>query len=171
NTTIRELEQSVNSTKPAIERINTLLTRAGFTSFTIAESEQLDNGYMLVRDGNRLEEHSLSEGERTVSAWRDYMQQLESREATESANRILAVIDDPISSLDSDVLFIVGALIRGLINRALDRTDHIGQLIILTHNVYFHKEITHLNHGEKSDGRSHFVIRKQLDRPNTIEPH
>jgi len=171
NTEIRDLQHSVHSTAPAIERINMMLTRAGFSSFQIEESPELENGYMLVRDGNRLEADSLSEGERTFIAFLYYMQQLESREDTETANRILAVIDDPISSLDSDVLFIVGALIRGLTNRALGRTDHIGQLIILTHNVYFHKEITHLNHGEKSDGRSHFVIRKQLDRPNTIEPH
>lgn len=171
NTTIRDLQQSVNSTQPAIERINTLLARAGFTSFTIRESEQLDSGYMLVRDGNRLEEHSLSEGERTFIAFLYYMQLLESREENGTANRVLPVIDDPISSLDSDVLFIVGALIRGLINRALNRADHIGQLIILTHNVYFHKDITHLNHGEKNTGRSYFVIRKQLDGPNTIEPH
>lgn len=171
NTTIRDLQQSVNSTKPAIERINKLLTRTGFTSFTIKESDRLDNGYMLVRDGNRVEEHSLSEGERTFIAFLYYMQQLESREENGSANRILAVIDDPISSLDSDVLFIVGALIRSLINRALNRADHIGQLIILTHNVYFHKDITHLNHGEKKTGRSYFVIQKQLDGPHTIEPH
>jgi wobble nucleotide-excising tRNase len=53
------------------------------------------------------------------------------------------VFDDPVSSLDSDVLFIVGSLIKGLFDEVRAGTGHIKQIFILTHNVYFHKEVTY----------------------------
>lgn len=52
------------------------------------------------------------------------------------------MFDDPVSSLDSDILFIVGSLIKGLFEEVRDATDHIKQIFVLTHNVYFHKEVT-----------------------------
>lgn len=51
------------------------------------------------------------------------------------------MFDDPISSLNSDILFIVGSLIKGLFNEIRDGTGHIRQVFVLTHNVYFHKEV------------------------------
>ena len=52
------------------------------------------------------------------------------------------VFDDPVSSLDSDILFIVGSLIKGLFEEVRAGTGHIKQVFVLTHNVYFHKEVT-----------------------------
>jgi wobble nucleotide-excising tRNase len=65
----------------------------------------------------------------------------------------IAVIDDPVSSMDSSVLFIVSALVRELIGVCFNNAeyreherevqeDYIKQIFILTHNVYFHREIT-----------------------------
>lgn len=52
------------------------------------------------------------------------------------------VIDDPISSLDSNVLFIVSRLTKNIIERCRGQKDpFIGQVIVLIHNVYFYKEI------------------------------
>ncbi|WP_350269036.1 AAA family ATPase [Brevibacterium sp. CBA3109] len=168
---VRDLQRSVESSKPVIHQINHLLRRSGFTSFEIVESKELQDGYMLSRDGVALHERSLSEGERTFIAFLYYFYRLDGREPAEGAGRTIAVIDDPISSLDSDVLFIVGALVRNLINRALSGQDRISQVILLTHNVYFHKEITHLRHGDSEAGRGYYVIRKHLSAPSDIEPH
>ena len=166
---VRDLQHSVESSQPVIDEINRLLRRSGFTSFHIVNSTELEDGYMLARNGDPLDEHSLSEGERTFVAFLYYYFRLNSRE--NASAKILAVIDDPISSLDSDVLFIVSALVRDLINRALSRSDHIAQVIVLTHNVYFHKEITQLKHKDKGAGRCYHVIRKRLGGGNVVEPH
>lgn len=54
----------------------------------------------------------------------------------------IVVFDDPVSSLDSDILFIVGSLIKGLFDEVRGGVGHIKQVFVLTHNVYFHKEVT-----------------------------
>lgn len=54
----------------------------------------------------------------------------------------IVVFDDPVSSLDSDILFIVGSLIKGLFDEVRTGTGHIKQVFVFTHNVYFHKEVT-----------------------------
>lgn len=168
---VRGLQRSVESSQPVINEINGLLERSGFTSFHIVNSTELDDGYMLARNGVPLDEHSLSEGERTFIAFLYYYFRLDGRENNAASGRILAVIDDPISSLDSDVLFIVSALVRDLINRALSRTDHVAQVIVLTHNVYFHKEVTQVRHKDESSGRCYHVIRKSLTEANVVEAH
>lgn len=168
---VRHLQRSVESSQPVIDEINRLLKRSGFTSFHIVNSAELNDGYMLARNGVPLDEHSLSEGERTFIAFLYYYFLLNGREKTTASGKILAVIDDPISSLDSDVLFIVSTLVRDLINRALSKTDHVAQVIVLTHNVYFHKEVTQVRHKEEGSGRSYQVIRKRLTEANVIESH
>ena len=169
NEEVRNLQRSVESTQPVIDEINGLLERSGFTSFHIISSTELDDGYMLARNGLPLDEHSLSEGERTFIAFLYYYFRLNARENV--AGKILAVIDDPISSLDSDVLFIVSALVRDLINRALSGSDRVAQVIVLTHNVYFHKEITQVRHNDEGSGRGYYVIRKSLTEENRVEAH
>lgn len=167
---IRGLQRSVESTKPVIEQINGILQRSGFTSFEIVESPSLKDGYMLARDGGAIQEHSLSEGERTFIAFLYYFHLLDGRsEEPDALHHVIAVLDDPISSLDSDVLYVVSALVRNLVERALSGEDHVTQLIVLTHNVYFHKEITYIRDGEKGQGRTYFLIRKRPSMPSTIE--
>lgn len=53
------------------------------------------------------------------------------------------VFDDPVSSLDSDVLFIVSSLIRDVCDGCRNNVGQIKQVFVLTHNVYFHKEVTY----------------------------
>ncbi|WP_292766916.1 AAA family ATPase [Microbacterium sp. UBA3486] len=167
---VRLLQRSVESTRPVIDQINGILERSGFTSFKIVESTSLPNGYMLSRGDGEVKEQSLSEGERTFIAFLYYFHLLDGRtEGADDAPRVLAVIDDPISSLDSDVLFVVGTLVRQLIGRAASGSDRIEQVLVLTHNVYFHKEIAHLRQGESSGGRTFFLIRKRPSTPSTVE--
>lgn len=167
---VRELHRSITSTRPVIDQINGILERSGFTSFKIVESPSLADGYMLSRGDGEVHEQSLSEGERTFIAFLYYFHLLDGHtEGSDEPPRMLAVVDDPISSLDSDVLFVVGTLIRQLIARAASGEDRLEQLIVLTHNVYFHKEITHVQHGESASGRTFFLIRKRPSTASTVE--
>lgn len=169
---VRKLHCSVRSTQPVIDSINALLSRNGFTSFQIVPSEQLKDGYMLARSNGAVQENSLSEGERTFIAFLYYYHLLDEQpDESDDSHRTLTVIDDPVSSLDSDVLFIVGALVRRLVARAFEPTDHVEQVIILTHNVYFHKDVSHLRQGKSPAGRTYFVIRKLHDLPSEVTHH
>lgn len=168
---VRSLQHSVESSQPVIDEINRLLDRSAFTSFQIVKSTELDDGYMLARNGVPLDEHSLSEGERTFIAFLYYYFKLNERESDASSGKILAVIDDPISSLDSDILFVVVSLVRELINRALSKTDRVAQVIILTHNVQFYKGVTQIRHKDEGSGRCYYVIRKTQTGDNIVESH
>jgi wobble nucleotide-excising tRNase len=56
----------------------------------------------------------------------------------------IVIIDDPVSSMDSGVLSIVGTLVRDMIDDCfLDGVNYnIGQIFILTHNPYFHNAVS-----------------------------
>ena len=78
-------------------------------------------------------------------------------------NDRVVVFDDPVSSLDSDVLFIVSSLIRQTIEDARAKKGHIKQVFVLTHNIYFHKEITfdkNRSAGVAQKDESFWTIRK-----------
>lgn len=166
---VRRLQRSVESSQPVIDEINYLLKKSGFTSFHISNSADLENGYMLTRDEVSFDERSLSEGERSFIAFLYYYYRLNARE--NAGARILAVVDDPISSLDSDALFIVSVLVRNLISRALSKSDHVTQVIVLTHNVYFYKEITQIKSKDRESDRCYYVIRKRNTGGSVVEPH
>ena len=82
----------------------------------------------------------------------------------------VVVFDDPVSSLDSDILFIVSSLIRGVFDEVKNNNGHIKQIFVLTHNVYFHKEITFNPkcNGNASKEETFWTVRKlnQLSKVN-----
>jgi len=48
-----------------------------------------------------------------------------------------------IKHLDSDVLFIVSALIRKVVGDVRAGKGSVWQVFVLTHNIYFHKEVSY----------------------------
>lgn len=140
--TLRELEKNTTSIKPTIDQINGILESFGFTSFSLAMAE-CGTCYKLVRaDGNNAKE-SLSEGEKSFITFLYFYCLLKgsNSRAGITIDRVV-VIDDPVSSLDSEVLFIVSSLIKHLFENIISGSGYIKQIFILTHNVYFFKEIT-----------------------------
>jgi wobble nucleotide-excising tRNase len=59
------------------------------------------------------------------------------------------VFDDPVSSLDSDILHIVSSLIRGLFEDVCAGNGVIKQVFVMTHNIAFHKEVTFFRKQQK----------------------
>lgn len=166
---IRELNNSVESTQPVIDRINEILIKTGFTSFKVDKSPELKNGYRLVRESGEVQEHSLSEGERTFIAFLYFYYLLDARpDESELGSQLLAVIDDPISSLDNDILFVVSTLIRNLIGRIRSEQEQIRQVVVLTHNAYFHKEVTYRRQNEPTSDQAHFLVRKNPGMPSSV---
>lgn len=155
---IESLRGQTINTKEAVDNINLILRNSGFESFEIAEQDTVNNisQYYLKRpnttDANPIFK-SLSEGEKSFIAFL-YFYQLcvgtDDIQANSSKKKII-VIDDPVSSLDSQALFVVSSLIHQLIlrkgdnskpNRKSFKNENISQVFILTHNIYFYKEVS-----------------------------
>ncbi len=139
---IRDLEKQTTSIQPTIDGINALLASFGFRGFSMAKAAS-GTSYKLVRSDGSEARSTLSEGEKTFVTFLYFYHLLKgsNSESGMTADRVI-VFDDPVSSLDSDILFIVGSLIKGLFDEVRAETGHIKQVFVLTHNVYFHKEVT-----------------------------
>ncbi|WRG08055.1 AAA family ATPase [Helicobacter pylori] len=139
---IRELEKNMVSIKPIVNEINTLLKGYGFTNFSLAYTED-EKSYRIQREDGQLVGETLSEGEVTFITFLYYYHLTKGslEENDISKNKVL-VIDDPISSLDSNILFMVSVLVKDLMKETMEEKTNIKQVIILTHNTYFYKEIT-----------------------------
>jgi len=139
---LRELEKQTTSIVPTRDGINHLLDTFGFKSFKLDLGDE-PNTYKLVREDGSDAKNTLSEGERNFLTFLYFYHLLKgSQNKTGIANDRIVVIDDPISSLDNDVLFIVSTLIRELIQDVRENKGSIKQMFILTHNIHFHKEVT-----------------------------
>jgi len=157
---IQEKSKNITSIEPAVNNINTLLRSYGFTNFRIVPYIE-DGYYQIEREDGALVENTLSEGEVTFLTFLYYLYRARGGDSTETVNneRIL-VIDDPISSLDSNVLFIVSTLLKELIKNIKIEKGNIAQIIILTHNVYFHKEVSFEGLQRKGEKNNFWILRK-----------
>ena len=159
---IRELEKQTTSIQPTIDGINSLLSSFGFQGFKLAKAAS-GNSYKLVRSDGSDAKATLSEGEKTFVTFLYFYHLLKGSESeTGMTTDRIVVFDDPVSSLDSDILFIVSSLIKGLFDEVRAGTGHIKQIFVLTHNVYFHKEVTYSpkQKGVSPNERTYWTVRK-----------
>lgn len=142
-TEISELEKQTTSVQPTIDGINSLLSSFGFQGFKLAKAAN-GTSYKLVRSDGSDAKATLSEGEKTFVTFLYFYHLLKGSmsDSGMTTDRVV-VFDDPVSSLDSDILFIVGSLIKGLFDEVRSGSGHIKQIFVLTHNIYFHKEVTY----------------------------
>lgn len=168
---IKELEKNMVSIKPIVNEINTLLKGYGFTNFGLACTED-EKFYRIQREDGQLVGETLSEGEVTFITFLYYYHLAKGslKENDISKNKVL-VIDDPISSLDSNILFIVSVLVKDLMKEAMEEKTNIKQVIILTHNTYFYKEITLECDLKRYQGKYSFWIIKKDNNVSKIKDY
>ncbi len=166
---IRELEKTMVSIKPIVNEINVLLKGYGFTNFSLACTED-EKSYRIQRENGQLVGETLSEGEVTFITflYYYYLTKGSLKENDKPKNKVL-VIDDPISSLDSNILFIVSVLVKDLMKETTKEKTNIKQVIMLTHNTYFYKEITLKYDLEHDKGKYSFWIIKKDNNVSKIE--
>jgi wobble nucleotide-excising tRNase len=160
---LRKLEKRVTSVQPTVTEINRLLASFGFTGFHLKTAGDRDHLYEIVRDNGGDAAATLSEGEKSFFCFLYFYHLLRGSvsEGDITSDRVV-VFDDPVSSLDSDVLFIVSALIKRVLNEACEGTSQLKQVFLLTHNIYFHKEVT-FDAKRGKECRSHktfWIVRK-----------
>jgi wobble nucleotide-excising tRNase len=161
------LEKSITSVQPTVTEINQTLASFGFTNFALATAGESESDYKIVRRDGSDAATTLSEGERGFITFLYFYHLVRgSITQTGTSTERIVVFDDPVSSLDSDVLFIVSSLIRKMVDEAIDGSGQIKQVIILTHNIYFHKEVSFDSKRGADVCRSHetfWVVRKADD--------
>lgn len=142
-TEIHELENSITGITKSIGQINDLLKKFNFTNFSLKENE--DNlTYSIIRPNGEDATKTLSEGEFSfISFLYFYNLVFGSRNKRGLQEEHILIIDDPVTSMDSNVLFIISTLIRNLIDLCIEEKRNIKQIFILSHNVYFFKEVSY----------------------------
>lgn len=147
---LQELRAQTVETDTAKENINRILQSSGFTGFSLVPKDGVDHVYEVRRQNGSIADN-LSEGEKNFIAFLYFHQLVHGSTNEDNDERAkIVVIDDPVSSMDSNNLFIVSSLIKEMIevcrNNADDRNrkvpgNFIKQIFILTHNSYFHNDV------------------------------
>lgn len=167
---IKELTKNVTSIQPSVDEINQTLKSFGFENFEIVPSKLGTNQYQIQRTNGELAESTLSEGEITFITFLYFLQLVKgSTKETEITDERILVIDDPISSLDSNVLFVVSSLLKEITKNIRNGQGNIKQLILLTHNVYFHKEVSFINGRTKECNETNFWILRKIENVSFLQ--
>jgi len=162
------LEERTTSTQPTVEKINQTLRAFHFTNFHLKSAEEAHT-YVLVRANGQPAYHNLSEGEKTfITFLYFYHLARASNSTTGIEDDRVVVLDDPVSSLDSDILFVVSSLVREMAEMARAGKGPIKQVLVLTHNVYFHKEVTFAKGAGGLLKSAFWVCRKRGDVSNLV---
>ncbi|MCM1362329.1 MAG: AAA family ATPase [Clostridiales bacterium] len=175
---ISELSIQIVNVDATMNSINNMLINAGFQGFTVKKKRGEPNKYQIVRDDG-TPAHGLSEGEKNFIAFLYFYHKILGREKVDSEfkDRII-VIDDPVSSMDSSALFIVSSIVRELIsichnNGCAEKPDaprYIKQIFVLTHNSFFHNEVSYNRLGVYDYHCVNFYLIKKENNVSTITP-
>lgn len=167
-TELKELNKRTVETDSAKEGINQLLNDTGFQGFHLEEKKGTPHVYQVMRDDDTVATN-LSEGEKNFIAFLYFYYLVRgSKNAEGEVRDKIVVIDDPVSSMDSNTLFMVSTLVHEMIEVCRNNADnrnpayegnYIKQIFILTHNAYFHREIASA-YVSKYEYVSYFIIRK-----------
>ena len=118
---IAALEQDILEHRLPADELNEDLHR--YLGHDELKLEVKDTGYILMRRGVVAE--SPSDGERTALALLYFLKSLSDKRF--DIEKGVVVLDDPVSSLDANALYLAFGYIR-------ERTQDAGQLFLLTHN-------------------------------------
>lgn len=161
---LSDIQSKLTSAKPTVEAINKWLFKYGFNNFHL---EMTDDGknYKIVRNDGTEVEDTLSEGERNFVTFLYFFFLLKGKSVNSDlqiGEDVVVVIDDPVSSMDNNILFVVATLIRSLFGEIIDKKNsRIKQLFVLTHNIYFYHELTNLRGIKQSKKHvSYYIVRK-----------
>ena len=160
-TKIRNIEKDIEEHRRPADELNAdIHSYLGRDELTF---EIQGSGYQISR--NKTPAENLSEGERTAIAFLYFLKSL--RDKSFSLKDGIVVIDDPVSSLDSNALFYAFGFMK-------DRTKDAGQLFVLTHNYSFFRLVknwfNHLPNQNKKDqskqpGR-YYMLTREMDGGN-----
>jgi wobble nucleotide-excising tRNase len=162
NVKIRTLEDSLSNEGVGADQFNESLHKFLGRSELTLRFNPVKKGYEILRNDSELVDGNLSEGEKTAIAFVYFITKLK-----ENDNKIedtIVVVDDPISSFDSNHLFHAYSFMR--IN-----CEKAKQLFVLTHNFTFFKLvrdwISRKNKRDNQDIAKFYVVKANNEMPRS----
>lgn len=129
---IRTLEASISNESFGADQFNESLHKfLGRSELTLHFNPD-KRGYEIIRNSSELVHGKLSEGEKTAIAFVYFITKL--KENDNKMADTIVVVDDPVSSFDSNHLFHAYSFLRS-------NCDKAKQLFVLTHNFTYFKLI------------------------------
>ncbi len=125
---ITELEKEITEYRQPAEELNKDLHK--YLGYNELQLDIKQTGYTITR-GNAPAD-ALSEGEITAIALLYFLKSLSDKDF--KLDDGVVVLDDPVSSLDSNALFLAFNFIR-------ERTKNADQLFVMTHNFSFFRQV------------------------------
>ncbi len=156
---INYLHQEIRTHQKPADIINDLLAR--YLGRDDIRFKVLENGYEITRRGESARD--LSEGEKTAVAFVYFLTTL--TDENFKLEEGIVVIDDPISSLDSNAIYHAFGLMK-------EKVKNAKQLFILTHNFTFFKQVKHWFSYHKNKYRFFMIKRSSsngLDSPKIMK--
>lgn len=138
---IAKLEREIIEHRQPAEELNDDLRK--YLGHSELRLDVKDTGYTITRNDGPT--RALSEGERTAIALLYFLKSLQDRNF-EMSNGIV-VLDDPVSSLDANALYLAFGFIRHRVGRA-------AQIFLLTHNFPFFRQVRNWFHHLKNQGKN-----------------
>ena len=145
-TEVSQLRSQTINTSEAVDNINKLLKDSGFQGFNLKEKENEQDVYEVIRENGEVAE-KLSEGEKNFIAFLYFYQLVKGSGQAGSAAIIttdgqtqtmknvadnrdkIVVIDDPVSSMDSNTLFIVSSLVHEMIEVCNNNVNYAERIM------------------------------------------
>jgi wobble nucleotide-excising tRNase len=143
---IRMLEDSLSNEGLGADQFNEFLHKFLGRSELTLRFNPSNKGYEILRNDSDLVEGNLSEGEKTAIAFVYFITKL--KENDNKMENTIVVVDDPVSSFDSNHLFHAYSFLRS-------NCDKAKQLFIFTHNFTYFKLVRDWFEMKNRKKRSH----------------
>ena len=141
NISIKEIKKEISEHLIPAEQLNKELT--SYLGHSELVFEVKNNSYVISRNGYLAK--NLSEGEKTAIAFLYFLKSLQDKSF--DIEKSIVVIDDPISSLDTNAIYCAFCFMK-------ERTKNAGQLFILTHNASFFRQTKNWFQHERAKKKS-----------------
>lgn len=161
-TEIHVLEDSLSNEGVGADQFNESLHKFLGRSELTLRFNPLKKGYEILRNDSEQVDGNLSEGEKTAIAFVYFITKL--KENDNNIEDTIVVVDDPISSFDSNHLFHAYSFMKVSCEKA-------KQLFVLTHNFTFFKLvrdwISRKNKRDDQDIANFYVVKASNEVPRT----
>lgn len=162
NAEISALEDSLSNEGLGSDRFNESLHKFLGRSELTLRFNTMKKGYEILRNDSDPVDGNLSEGEKTAIAFVYFITKLE--ENDNNIEDTIVVVDDPISSFDSNHLFHAYSFMKMNCEKA-------KQLFVLTHNFTFFKLvrdwISRKNKRDNQNIANFYVVKANNERPRS----
>ncbi|MEI0490502.1 AAA family ATPase [Brachyspira pulli] len=130
---IKEIESQINNIQIPIDEFNTNLHNFLGRKDISIKFDDTSKEYKIMREKDDIKNY-ISEGEKTAICIVHFLVSLKDNKYNRSKENCIVVIDDPISSLDSNYLYNLYSFLHA-------NLQDVEQLFIITHHFYFFRRV------------------------------